>query len=87
MPEVRDVDDVRVTDRRRGLGFLQKAVGDLFLARHVGAQDFDGDLLVDDLVPREVDDSHAAFAENRLDLVAAVEGRSDVRVDGGGRRR
>ena len=87
LTEVRDVDDVRIADRRCGLRFLQEAVGDLLVARHVGAQDLDGHLLVDDLVAREVDDAHPAFAEHRLDAVAAVDGGSDVGVDrrrGGG---
>ena len=53
--------------------------------REVGAQHLDRDLLVDDLVAGEVDDAHAALAEELLDLVAVVEGRADVRVAGVGR--
>ena len=58
----------------------RKRSSDLRVARQVGAQHLDRDLLVDDLVARAVHDAHAAFAEQRLDLVAAVERRADERV-------
>ena len=78
--EVRDVDDVRVADARRGLRFLQEAVEDLAILCQIGAEDLHGDLLVDHLVAREIDEAHPAFAEQLLDLVAVVEGGADVGV-------
>src|SRR5262249_61296464 len=82
LSEIGNVDDVRIADRRSGPRLLQETVGDFFLVREVAAQDLDGYALVDELVPRQVDDPHSAFAEDGFDPVAAVEDRARVTSDG-----
>ena len=75
--EVRDVDDVLVTDGGRALGLLAEARDDLLVLRHVRTEDLHRERLAQHDVLAEVDETHAAFTEHALDEVAAVDGGPD----------
>src|SRR4029079_4022536 len=62
-PVVDDVDDVGMTDRVDGLRLGEEAIGDLGIARELGVQDLERDLLADGRVLCEVDGAHAALAQ------------------------
>ncbi len=78
--EVADVDDVLVADRRRALRFLAEAGDDLLITGDIRAEHLDRQRLVQDDVAGLVDQPHAAFAEDLLDLVATVDGLADETV-------
>ncbi len=61
--EVADVDHVLVADARRGLGLLHEPLDEVLLARELAVQDLQRDLLLEDVVGREVHRAHAALAE------------------------
>jgi len=54
-----------------------------WLAGELVVQDLERDLLVEQVVGREVDGPHAALAELLLDRVTPRERLADQRIDGG----
>ena len=78
--EVCDVDDVGTTDGRGRARFVGEAFDDLAIARHVDAQNLERNALADRLVLRGVNHAHAAFADDALDRVTAVEDLARIRV-------
>ncbi len=78
--EIADVDHVLVADTRRRFRLLDEAIDEVRLARELAVQDLERDLLLENVVRREVDRAHAAFAELFLDRVAIGERRTDQLV-------
>ena len=86
--EVAHVADVRAPDRARALRLAAEARHHPLVAGDLLLEDLHREALVEDDVPRLVDEAHAPLAEDALDRVAALEGRTDERIRGlvGGRR-
>ncbi len=80
LAEVADIDDVRIADGGGRLGLVQEPLGHFLVASQVRTQDLHRDLLADDGVATLVDDAHAAFAEDGLDLVATVDGAAEIGI-------
>ncbi len=69
-------------DARRGPRLVDEARGELRIAREVAPEDLHGEAPVERDVADLVDLTHAAFAEQREDLVAAVDVLADERIAG-----
>ncbi len=74
-----DRDDVRVVDRGRELRLAQEAVAERFVLGEVGGEELERDVALQALVLGQVDDAHAAAAEQGLDAVPGELG-ADPRV-------
>ena len=79
MPVVVDRDDVRVVQRRRGLGFVAEPRAEVGVATVLRAEDLDGDVTVELVVVAAIDPGHPALAEQLREPVAAAEDRPDLR--------
>ena len=80
-PEVRDGDDVRVSEAARRLGLALEAAGELFLAAELGQEDLDGEIAPHHGVLGAIDRAHAADADAADDAVALADDGADERVD------
>src|SRR6185369_2403925 len=69
-----------MTKAARRLAFALKATEPLGIAAHFGREKFDGDAIAEQDVARAIDSAHAAFAEQVLDLVLAVEDATHERI-------
>ena len=67
-------DDVRVVERRDGLGLALEARQAVGMGGHVLGQHLDRDLAAEPRVARAIDLAHPARAERRDDLVGAEPG-------------
>src|SRR6476659_5589468 len=65
-----DGDDVRMVERRGGLGLEHEAPETLFIAHERGREDLQGDVPLESLIPRPVDLPHATGPERSEDAVA-----------------
>src|SRR5439155_8904821 len=79
LPVVVDRDDVRVVQRRRGLGFVAEPRAEVRVATVLRAEDLDGDVSVQLVVMAAIDPGHPALAEQLREPVAATEDRPDLR--------
>jgi hypothetical protein len=85
VPEVDDLDDVRVPDGGGGLRLAVEAGERLGVAGEVGAQDLHRHGASDGQVTGAVDDAHAPAGDHGLDGVAAAEDAADGGVHAVGR--
>ena len=84
MVNVEHVDDVRVRERARALGLAHEARDDLVVGREIGVERLHREAaLLETEMPRLVDASHAAFADDADDLVRLAEELADQRIDVG----
>ena len=74
-----DRDDVRVVDRRGQLRLAQEPVAERFIAGEALGEQLESDPPLEPEVLGQVDDAHAAPAQQRLDPVAGELG-ADLRV-------
>lgn len=75
--EVRDVDDVLVSDAARGLGLADESLDHVAAVGELLVEHLQRDLFLDDDVLREVDDAHPALPQQLEDAVAIGEHLSD----------
>src|SRR5207248_7181344 len=61
----------------RRLTLALKTTQPLGIAAHFRREQLDGDTIAEQNVTRAIDRAHAAFAQQRFDLVLAVENRAD----------
>src|SRR5262249_46148949 len=85
-PEVVERNDVRVRERRHGLGLALEARERVGALGELGRENLDGDVAVQTRVPRPVDLAHPACAERRKDLEGAEPRPGDGRHDESSRR-
>ncbi len=78
-PGLVDRDDVRVVDRRGQLRLVQEAITERLVLGEVGGEELERNPPLERQILGQVDDAHAAPAEQRLDPVAGELG-SDTRV-------
>ena len=78
-PRLVDRDDVRMVDRRGQLRLAQEAVTKRFVSGQAGGQQLQRDLPLEPQILGQVDDAHAAEAQQRLDPIAGELG-ADPRV-------
>ena len=78
-PSLVDRDDVRMVDRRGQLRLAQEAVTERFVLGEAGSQQLERNLPLEPQILGQVDDAHAAPAQQRLDPVAGELG-ADPRV-------
>jgi hypothetical protein len=71
---------VRVPEVARRARFAPQPLDGVLVARHLGPQDLDRDVVADEEVARAVDRAHPAAPEALLDRVLAVEDAADERV-------
>ena len=69
-----DVRDVRVVQRREGLGFACEPSQPIGIVRKRVRQDFERDIAIQLRIARAIDLSHAPFADWRGDFVDAETG-------------
>src|SRR5688500_19928267 len=75
-----DRNDVRMAQLRRGLGFLEKTRPDLATERQLGREELDGNVTLQALVFRLVDDPHAATSDLTVELIVGAEDALDMRA-------
>ena len=68
LAELVDGDDVWVAEARQGAGFPGEALGEAWVGRRLGGQDFQRDQAVEGRLARFVHGPHAAFAEEAEDF-------------------
>ena len=78
-PGLVDRDDVRMVDRRGQLRLAQEAVTERFVLGEAGGKQLERDLPLEPQILGQVDDAHAAPAQQRLDPIAGELG-ADPRV-------
>ena len=78
-PSLVDRDDVRMVDRSGQLGLAQEAVTERFVLGEAGSQQLERNPPLEPQILGQVDDAHAAPAQQRLDPVAGELG-ADPRV-------
>src|SRR5207253_7058471 len=70
LPDLVNGDDVRMIERRGGLGFLDKAAHAIFVLCELGGQEFECDFTVEPVVFGEVNFAHPARAQRSNDFVS-----------------
>src|SRR5207245_5741869 len=74
-----DRDDVRVVQRRGGLGLVPEPRSEVGIAAVLRPQELDRDVAIQLAIVSAVDPGHAALPEELHELVAAAEDRPDLR--------
>ena len=77
LAEIMDLDDVVMRELSGGVGFANEAGDERGVLRPLGPHGFEGDLAIERKLTSQVDSTHAAAAQNLLDLIAA-ERRGNV---------
>ena len=72
-----DGDGVRMAKHTRRLAFALKTLEPFFIVAHVGRQHFERDQIAQQHMPRLIDRTHAALAEQRFDIILVVNFLAD----------